>query len=81
MNNLIILSGCSGAGKSTFWQFLHRTPDAVQRVQKSIPFFDLNAAYFMDATKTLRKKLSKNSPIKFDKKADFVVLHYDITHV
>ena len=81
MNNLIILSGCSGAGKSTFWQFLHRTPDAVQRVQKSIPFFDLNAAYFMDATKTLRRKLKKNSPIKFDKKADFVVLHYDITHV
>lgn len=81
MKNLIILSGCSGAGKSTFWQFLQRTPKAVQRVQKSIPFFELNAAHFIDATKTLRKNLSKNSSIKLDKKADFVVLHYDITHV
>ena len=89
MKNLIILSGCSGVGKSSFWAFLQRTPPAIERVKQSIPFFDPGAAHFIDTTKTLRKTLRKtlgktvrkDRLIMADPSAAFLVLHYDITHV
>lgn len=81
MKNLLILSGCSGAGKTTFWNFLLHNADAVKRIKRAIPFFDMDTAQLVDATKSLRTKIRSHQPNAFDETDTLLVLHYDITHV
>lgn len=81
MKSLIVLSGCSGAGKTTFWNFLKQNSQAEAQIISAIPHFDIDAANLLDATKPLRKAITRDITQVLKQNSGLLVLHYDITHV